>query len=211
MTGFTATPRRLTVGLAGPHEIVELHLELVDAALSLGIRPLVPAPAHERIPPLPAELREVMQEAERHLREGRPAAAEPLFERVLEAIAGDGPWLHDDAAEVATRLWQARAATGRVKEAVDRVEALYQHLKSYASFNPPNVLRAWLALGQVRRLAGDDAGARRDLLELWAALQASDYYAEPEVQHLVRRTAEELSRAGEGRYLELVRRYSDRA
>lgn len=204
---YGQTPRRMTFGLQGPDEIIEMHLELVDPSLAQVMRPLAPAQPYERMPRIPPELEEVMREGERHLKERRPAQAEACFAQVFQAIAGDGPWLHDNASEVAVRLWQARAATGRVKDAVARVEALYENLKTYATYNPPEVLRAWLALGQVRRLAGDARGAKRDLLQLWEAMQESNYYAQPEVQHLVRKTAEELALLGEGRYLEAVRSY----
>lgn len=201
---FGDTPRRLTITCDG-EGVVELFLELLAREEATGIRPLGPAQPFQRLPNLPPELKQKMEEGERHLAEGRAPEAQALFDEVQRALAPDDGFVHDINVEVGARQWMARAAQGD-RQAVERLEAHLKHLTDYASYNPPEVLRVRLQLGQARRLFGQTGKARQEMTGLWNLLQTSDYYDQPELQHLVRRTAEELEALGEPRYAEAIRR-----
>ena len=202
---FGETPRRLHIQCDGERGITELYLELLEPVEATGIRPVAPAQPFQRLPNLSPELNAKMEEGERHLSEGRAAEAQKLFDEVQKAITGDEPWLHDINVEVGTRQWMARAAQGD-KRAIERLEGLLKHLTTYASYNPPEVLRIRLALGQARHRFGQTEKARQELTELWNLLQVSDYYDKPEPQYLVRCTADELEKLGEPRYAAEIRR-----
>jgi hypothetical protein len=124
---------------------------------------------------------------------------------VLEALEEADLDINDLKVEVATRQSLAQLGLGK-RGAVERISGLLAHLEQYASYNPPEVLRTRLALGQAHRLSGNKGGARKELRKLWDLLQDSQFYAQPEVQSLVRRTADELELVGESVYAEEIRR-----
>lgn len=201
---FAPIPRRMRFQVDGP-AVIDMVLELVDEAPTQRVRPLAPATSFERTPRLPAGLLEKFRAGEEHLRQGRHAEAERLFGEILTALNEADLDPSDLKREVAARQSLAQVAGGR-GDAVERLGCLLEDLEKYASYNPPEVLRTRLALGQAHRLAGNEPAARQELENLWDLLQASQYYQEPEVQHLVRRTAEELELVGVSWQAEEIRR-----
>lgn len=201
---YPPTPRRMRFRIEAGG-VADMYLELAEVK-GTGIRPLGPAEPFERMPQLPQELQAKLREGETHLREGRPAEAQRLFTEVQDALRSDDGFVHNINLEVAARQAMAQAAQGGVKAATERVEGLLKHLETYATYNPPEVLRMRFALGQVQRHGGHAKGALREFHKLWELLQVSQYYPEPEVQSLVRRTAAELELLGEPGYAEEIRR-----
>ncbi len=180
---YEPTPRRMWFRVEG-EKVLEMCLWLDNGGATQLMRPLGPPQDYERVPNLPARLKEKFQQGQ--------------YVEVLAELNEADVDPNDLKVEVATRIASQKAD-------VERIQGLLEHLETYASYNPPEVLRTRLALAQAKRASGNVGGARHELNKLWELLQASRYYQEPEVQSLVRRTALELELVGEGRYAEAIR------
>lgn len=197
------TPRELTFTLRNPDCIEEIYLTLVSPQMAQGMRPLGPATPHQHILPLPQPLSEKLQQGQSHLQQGDRQEAHRLFSEVLDALDETDLDPNFLKAEVSSLL--AMAARQANKEEVEHVQGLLNYQRTYASYNPPDVLRMWFRLGQLRRLSGDPE-ARRELQALWDHLQVSDYFHHPEIQALTRQLAQELEQVGVPDYAEEIRR-----
>lgn len=197
------TPRELTIRLRNDHCIQELYLTLVSPVKSRGMRPLGPITADQRTPSLPEPLAEKLRQGQAYLQDQDLQAARRCFTEVLDALNEAD---HDPSFLKAEVSSLRALASGRAsREEVEHVKGLLAYLRTYASYNPPEVLRMWFKLAQLRRLAGDP-GARQEMQALWDQLQVSDYFHQPEVQALTRQLATELELVGVPAYAEEIRR-----
>ena len=197
------TPRELTLTLQGDDCIQEIYLTLVSPEQAQGMRPLGPPTPYERVLPLPPPLSEKLRQGQAHLREGAHQEAHGCFTEVLDAL--NQADLDPNFLKAEVSSLQALASGQASSAQVEHVQGLLDYLRTYASYNPPDVLRMWFRLGQLRRLAGDPR-ARQELQALWDQLQVSDYFHEPEVQALTRQLAGELEQVGVPIYAEEIRR-----
>ena len=84
------------------------------------MRPRRPVARRPARPPLPPQMRQELQTANRLLDEGRPAEAAPIFGRVSDAVAEQGMFVR--AADLSLAASRAHFAAGEVDLAVERVQ-----------------------------------------------------------------------------------------
>lgn len=198
------TPRELTLTLQNDDCIQEIYLTLVCPEQAQGMRPLGPPTPYDRVLPLPLKLSEKLRQGQAYLREGACQEARRCFTEVLDALNEADLDPNFLKAEVSS-LRALASDHASLSQEVERVQGLLDYLRTYASYNPPDVLRMWFRLGHLRRLAGDPR-AHQELQALWDHLQVSDYFHQPEIQDLTRRLAGELEQVGVPMYAEEIRR-----
>lgn len=196
------TPRELTFTLRKDDCLEEIFLTLVSPDQSRGMRPLGPPTPYERVLALPHPLSEKLRLGQAHLQNRDHQAAHGCFSEVMDAL--NKADLDPNFLKAEVSSLQALACGQASAEQVEHVRGLLNYLRSYVSYNPPEVLRMWFRLGQLRRLAGDPR-ALQELQALWDHLQVSNYFHEPEIQALTRLLAVELEQVGVPAYAEEIR------